>query len=66
MSGDEQKPAKPSQVISLTSDKAEKITEQFKEKGATFFDWEQFQKLTRNLPPNISIATILKSLKKTK
>jgi len=66
MIGEEQKPTNPSPLTPLAPKQTEAVVKSLGSKGATFFNWDKFQELTRNLPPNISIATVLKSLKKTK
>lgn len=65
MTREEQKPVKPpSPVIPLTSEQAVNAAKTVEKSGATFFDWKKFQELTKKLPPNISIAKILKEIKR--
>lgn len=63
----EQKPLAPKgKLTPLAPKETEGVAKGLELKGATFFDWEKFQKLTQNLPANTRIADVLKSLKKTK
>lgn len=63
----EQKPLAPKgKLTPLAPKETEGVVKDLESKGATFFDWEKFQELTKNLPPNTRISDILKSLKKTK
>ncbi len=65
MTGEEQKPTKSlSSAVVLTPDQTQKLTDQMRRSGATFFDWNQFKTLTKNLPPNTPIAKILGMLRK--
>lgn len=64
MAGEEQKPTKPPPVIPLTSEQAVNTAKSVEKNGATFFNWEKFQELTKKLPPNTSIAKILKEIKR--
>lgn len=48
----------------LAPQQTEGVIKGFLSNGAPLFDWDQFQKLTKDLPPNTRIADILKSLKK--
>lgn len=57
---------KPDTLIPLTSDQTGNVIKTFASKGATYFSWAEFQKLTQNFPPETPIADILALLKKTK
>lgn len=59
-------PASTGRLTPLASQQAENVVKDFSSRGATFFDFEQFQKLTKDLPPNTRIVDILESLKRTK
>lgn len=50
-------------LIPLAPSQTGRVIEDFSSKGATFFDWEEFQRLTKDLPPNTLIADILASLR---
>ncbi len=53
-------------LIPLTTNQTESVVEGFLSKGATFFHWERFRELTKDLPPDTRIANIFESLRKTK
>ncbi len=57
---------KPNILTPLTSQQVESVVEGFLSKGATFFHWERFRELTKDLPPDTRIANIFESLRKTK
>jgi len=50
----------------LTQKQSESVIKGMQTGRATFFDWEQFQELTKILPPNTRISDILKSLRRKK
>lgn len=66
MTESEQKPVKPSNLVPLTSQQTEGVVKGLKNKGMTFFSWEKFQKLTKDLPADTRITDILMMLKKGK
>lgn len=47
----------------LTPEQTKIIVKNMAAKGATFFDWDKFQRLTWDLPPNTSLADALKALR---
>lgn len=57
---------KPDTLTPLAFQQTARVVEGFASQGATFFSWEKFHELTKDLPPNTRIADILESLKKTK
>ena len=57
---------RPDSLTPLAPKQTEKVVDVLAKKGATFFDWEKFQKLTQSLPADTRITDLLKSLKKTK
>ena len=59
-------PAPKGRLTPLASQQAESVVKGFLFKGATLFDFKQFQELTSELPPNTRIVDILEFLKRTK
>ncbi|MCR4313304.1 MAG: hypothetical protein NUV58_03585 [Candidatus Roizmanbacteria bacterium] len=55
---------KPGVLTPLIPKLKEEVVKDLNSKGATFFDWIKFQKLTKNLPPETPIAEILKQGRK--
>jgi hypothetical protein len=66
MTESDQKPAKSSSLVPLAPKQTEGAVKDLKNKGATFFNWEEFRKLTKGLPPNTKISDILAMLRKRK
>lgn len=50
----------------LTPEQTKGIVEIMERKGATFFNLEEFQKLTKDLPPSTRIIDILRFLRRGK
>lgn len=56
----------PDTLTLLTPQQTKAVVEGLKSKDATFFNYQQFKKLTKGLPPSIHIADILKFLRGSK
>lgn len=59
-------PTSTGRLTPLASQQAENVIKGFSSRGATFFNFKQFQELTKGLPQDTRIVDILESLKRTK
>lgn len=59
-------PASKGKLVPLASQQTEGVIKGLRSNGATFFNFEQFQQLTKGLPQDTRIVDILESLKRTK